>query len=800
MSLDYELIDENQIVLKSEKKEDSFLCGIITDQLSSQVLAFANIISVDSMIGIGADENGIFKLPIDIALGKNFTASYVGYENLVFSFKDLKECKSTEEVLKNQDAYKIKMSIPEFSTPFLIIKEYITDGIDLSQNGFSTRIKPNFLGALPGQVEPDVMKTIQFLPGVTTPSSKASDIYIRGGTPDQNLILWEDIPIYHSAHYFGMISAVDPFVISEMNVYRGGFDASFGGRAASVIEMKSYGLDHKDNFVNVGSNFINSYLNGHYTFGNKIENSITYSVRRSFTEAWESPTFKTITRFNQQGLVLGDANRSNPIGNDKIKNDFDFLDTHIKFSSQFSDKTTFNISGIYASNDFIDEIIDDQEMQSQKDTMTLQNQGMSIELKQQWSPQFSSEIKAVATNYNYDYNYVVKESEVNKPRLEGVKSNQIIDKQLQFASHYFLPKNQSFNIGYQYTDYDIAFEAKEGKKGRNDIEDKGKTESFLHAAFFSFKNPIQNKLGIDAGIRMNYYEASQKLYWEPRVSLSYQLIESLSLHANYGKHHQFIGQTTTFRGSENGISTAIWRLAENKSIPIIEAEQFQLGFIFSKQNWVLDFQIYSKEIVGLSSRSYDFENTDSGNPAIGKSNSRGFDALVKKRFNKNLKVWASYTYSEIEMNFKELANKPFPSDFDQPHNLKLSGQYKINDFQISAGFYFSSGLGYTIIEDYKLINEPNEEIIFDIDYGAINAKRLNNTTEFNISGLYTLDIPSAGWKAHFSGSVTNLLNKHNVYNRSFYIDTSPMQPSRISSPLDKINLPFTYNFSIRFEL
>ena len=805
LNLEFRIIDDNQIVLNNQEgnnQEDNnqYKCGIILDDLSGVGLAFANIISEDSIIGIGADENGIFQLPFDIDSNKKFNVSYIGYDKSQFIISDLKQCKTKQEVLNNPTAFNVKLKLPEFSTPFLVIKEYITDGIDLNQNGFSTNIKPTRIGALPGQVEPDVMKTIQFLPGVNSPSSKASDIFIRGGTPDQNLILWEDIPIYHSAHYFGMISAVDPFVISEMNVFRGGFDASYGGRAAGVIDMKSFGLDHNRDFINIGSNLVNSYINGKNGFGKKTKNNITYSVRRSFAEAWESPTFQAITRNNQQGLVIGSAEIANTIDRLQIKNDFDFLDTHIKFSSQLTDKTRLNIAGIYATNSFNGDIVDDQLGQSQQDTMNLQNQGLSIQLAQKWSPSFSSELKAIATSYNYEYNYLVKEFQDDKTRLEGMKSNEIIDQQIQFSSSYQFPKKQSINFGYQYTDYDISFKVLDKRRGGRDIDDKATTQSYLHAAYASFKNPISNKIGIDAGVRMNYYEASKRFYWEPRIKLSYQIFESFSLHANYGKHHQFIGQVSNFRGSENGISTPIWRLSENKTIPIIEAEQLQFGLIFSKQNWVLDFQVYYKEIIGLSSSSYDFENDEEGdNQSIGKSNSTGFDVLIKKRFNKQLNFWASYSYSKVEMEFKEISKQPFPSDFDQPHNLKISTQYKINDFEFATGFNFSSGLGYTEITEYDITQGGNQTVTFDIDYGKINDQRLSNLMELNISGRYAFVIPQTKSKAHISASVSNMLNRKNIYNRSFYIDVLEVGPAK-KQTLDKFNLPRTINCSIRIEI
>ena len=173
------------------------------------------------------------------------------------------------------------------------------------------------------------------------------------------------------------------------------------------------------------------------------------------------------------------------------------------------------------------------------------------------------------------------------------------------------------------------------------MKENGNTESQLHSPYISYKNPIQNRLGLDYGVRSNYYAETNKFYIEPRLRVAYQLKDFLSIHANYDKHHQYIRQVTEFRASEFGINTAIWTLAENKSIPIQSATQWQLGFILSKNNWVVDLQAYTKNVVGISSRGYDFQTYESENPTVGDAYIKGLDLFVKKRVNKDLKIWAS---------------------------------------------------------------------------------------------------------------------------------------------------------------
>lgn len=777
--------------MSNESQISSSKCGCLLDELSGENLAYANIFSSDSTIAVSTNEKGIFKLPADLDGDQIFNISYLGFENMQFQYKDLSDC-------NNAQTHVIKLKNAAFEIPYLIIKEYITDGIDLDENGQSTKLRPKYVGTLPGQTNPDIMRTIQFLPGVGSPSSKASDIYIRGGTPDQNLILWEDIPIYHSAHYFGMISSVDPYVISKMKIYRSGFDASYGGRIAGVIDINSFGLDDKDTFIGVGSDFVNTFVNGYQKLGRKKNSALSFSLRRSFADIWQSPTFKNISKFNQQGLILANNIAATNNKSVEINNKFNFLDAHLKFSQQLGKKTRFSLASLYADNNFADKIEDERNGDTQRDTMDLMNIGASFMLEHQWTSSLSSNVKGIANNYQYDYNLSLKDNEEDTPYLIARKSNRIVDRQLQFNSNYKFLSNKLLLFGYHFTNYDIEFNNKKESAKSQDFTSKGKTESQLHAGYINFKNPISEIIGIDAGVRINYYSKSNKSYIEPRLNISYQLLKSLSLHANYGKHHQFISQVTEFKGSENGFSTPLWALAENQSIPIQEANQYQLGFIFNKNNWVIDVQAYIKDIIGLSSRAYNFNVEENGNASIGKAEVKGIDVLLRKRINKNIKTWVSYTLSEVELSFRELSMRPFNADYDQRHTLKLASQFKFGSVEFGLGFNYSSGLPFTRIENYVAVNPPGEPWEFDINYAPINSNYLNQQFEVNLSGSFQHHFKNSNTKAILTASVINLLNQKNVYNRTSYVDAPKNQEPDIYK-VEKENLPFTPNVSLRFE-
>src|SRR5690606_5003099 len=120
----------------------------------------------------------------------------------------------------------------------VILTAYLTPGVLKNSDGSFTMVEED-LGMLPGQVEPDVLQGIQMVPGISSPDESASGIQIRGGSPDQNLILFDGIRMYNTGHFFGMISAFNPYVIESARIYKGGARPEYGDRVSGVIDLSS---------------------------------------------------------------------------------------------------------------------------------------------------------------------------------------------------------------------------------------------------------------------------------------------------------------------------------------------------------------------------------------------------------------------------------------------------------------------------------------------------------------------------------------------------------------------------------
>lgn len=781
--LNYEILDGNLIVIRKTEKEMFNLCGNIRDAISNEVLPFANVIILNSNKGVSSNEQGYFELK-NVPLDARISISYIGYETSII--------KPNEE---NSDCLDISMELLHYDEDFLIIKDYIIDGIDLVDNGAATALRPKNIGSLPGAAEPDVLAIAQFLPGISSPSSRSSDIRIRGCTPDQNLIIWENIPIYHSAHYFGMISAINPFIIDEMNIYRGGFGAEYGGRIGGVMDLKSANENQNQEYIGIGTNMTHSYIYGHQLLSKKIPTSIDFSLRRSFDEILRTPTFDRIARYNEQGLLLGNKEVTSLPDHIQVEDDIRFGDANIKLAAQITNKDRFEISALFAANQFVDKISDNKVMEIQGDTLSISNIGISTTFEHKWSESINSSLIATYTDYKYDYRYGFGEIITEENDIFGLKSNSIIDRQINFSTKKTNALKQQWEIGYQFNNYKVDFNVLEQLRANPTVEDNASNSSLLHTVYLSWKNPIKNIIGINGGMRASYFGTTNKFYFEPRLRLSYALVDGISLHANYGRHYQFISQVQEFRGNNYGISASLWALSEESKIPVQAADLYQVGSIIKQGSWIFDIQIYARNIYDISSRAHNIELVDRGKPIIGSAKIRGFDLLVKKRY-KYLKSWLSYSLSKTDFYFPDLNQSRFLSDFDQTHVLQWSNKINIKSFELGIGLQYASGLPYSIITDFSSSGNPDNPII-EVNYDGINTNRLKPLVEINLSTSYSF-ILSKKTKGFISFSLLNLLNQNNIESREYFIETPKNNVANIRI-LDKRNLPITPNLSLRME-
>lgn len=328
--LNFKALDNRYVTVSVINKTIS-VCGIVLSYENKKPLMAASVL----VNGIGkstiTDKNGRFNFE-NIPLNSILTLSFIGFDSKQIAANELfstqNKCKEIILTTKNEELNQV------------LINVYLTPGLQKYLDG-STVLNTKKFGILPGLIEPDILQSIQVLPGIESSNESIANINVRGGTNDQNLVLWDNIKMYHSGHFFGLISAYNPNLTNKVIVSKNGTSAEYSDGVSSTINMQT-----KDDVTNVfsggaGINLISTDAFLEIPITKKVE--LHVSGRRSITDLYQSPTY---TNYFERSFQDSEINTNK---NQKdTSSDFYFYDFTAKLLYDINDKHQIraNIIGI----------------------------------------------------------------------------------------------------------------------------------------------------------------------------------------------------------------------------------------------------------------------------------------------------------------------------------------------------------------------------------------------------------------------------------------------------------------------
>lgn len=689
-----------------------------------------------------------------------------------------------------------------FLDEVIVKSEYLTFGFDKNKKDGTLSLQPDKLGVLPGLIEPDVMQSLQLLPGISSPSESASNLHIRGGTPDQNLILFDGIKMYHQGHLFGMISPFNPYITEKVDIYRSGTSAKYGDRIAGVIDMKTPNQVPEELKAGAGANFISADA---FVKTPIIEEKLgaVVSFRRSLTDIFSSTTYNSFGNKVFQNTKIKDVNNILIEEEQSVLEDkFNFTDASVKVIGKPHKDHTVSISAITISNKLKHALADD-ELEGVRDNLDLKNQGISLKWKGNLLSDWKTEAFAYYSHYDTDYKYSEFEESIVEESF--YKDNDISDFGLQAIATYQLDDTNSITAGYDWSNLNVSYNL---IKQAEDVEDSFKetknTQLNTQNIFgeYQYRSP---KLYFRAGVRGTYFVNLSKFTVEPRAYVDYKLDNDWTFKASAEIKNQAINQLVSFSFNSLGLDNTIWAVADKKDVPVIQNKQFTGGVLFSKKGWKFDVEGYYKNITGLSSftKGFRFNTTVKESPYIsGNSIIYGVDVLLKKRI-KKFRTWLGYSLSNNTFDFPLMQKSSFAGNFDQRHVVSWSNTYKHKDFQFSLGWQYATGKPYT----KATLKQPNPNVDDDDDvvvttnllnYGKINANRLNSYHRLDLSGVYDfyLDDKNA-IKARVGASIMNTYTQRNVVGKKFKAEENKKEERMELVKQTTIGLGITPNLVFR---
>lgn len=765
--LRFQITGKNFVSIRSYNRSDSIkICGYIYDQ-DEKPLKNINIFFKSNKININTDEKGYFESN-DIPYRSVILISAPGFKQSVFQ--------ASEFVI--EDCKKIYLIDDIQVLDEIILEEYIATGI--TQRKQIININLLEVKNLPGHTEPDILKSIQLVPGVNSPFENASGLYVRGSAPHQNLVLWNGIKTYNQGHFFGMLSAFNPYVAKEVDFIKNGVSAKYGDRIASIIDIRTddniparieggagFNMLHGDTYVNVP------------LFNNNV--SVQVSGRRSYTDILKTFTYNKLSERIFQNTKIAETNA---LQNES--NDFFFVDYNVNSIIQFSKNSKLQINTIYAKNELDFKRSDNS--QSFNDLLNTENEGYNAKWKHQWNKNLSFETSGYYSKYILDYEYITSNPSINT-EIES-KKNSIRDYGSSLNLFYKLSDYQKLTGGYHFSNNSVKYIFATTTPSYELVLDQDDSNTNIHSLFAEYQFESPKNYHISAGLRFNQYDKLKKTFFEPRLYLQKFLSSSLSLNASGEYRSQVMSKIQESVVSDLNLENQIWTLANQEQFPIISSYQFTLGSSYKKYKWHFDLNGYYKKIDNITTLTSGFLNPTDNTFHLGESRIYGLDFFIKKNFH-NYKTWVSYSYINTENKFEDINNdEGFPGNWNIRHTVRWSHFYSWKKFQFSLGWLWHTGKAYT-----NVLGVDENDPITSIEFDDINGSTLPVYHRLDFSAIYDFKIKSNDRVSYRAGlSVLNLYDRKNLLNREFRI-TNTLNNKLINTDINSLGI--TPNISFR---
>ena len=774
--LDFEIVSAQQVIISVPR----IICGYILDSTTNEPLPYA-VIQMDRNDTTETDEKGFFSFENVRANAATISISFLGYDD-----KDIM-------VYVGNPCENIYINPLGSELDEVVVFGYVTTGIDRNKDG-SLTLDSEKLGILPGLVSPDLAQSIQLIPGISTLDESATGIQIRGGSPDQNLILYDGIKLFNTGYFYGMFSLFNPFATQKATVFRSGTSASYGDRISGIIDISS---GSKIPETTTGGFEVDGLsVNGFAKIPVSKKVAVYAFARRSYADLLETPTYnsyedKIFTNFGVARDVNGNVlelETDDDFSPETSNTDFNFTDIGTKLIIKPNEKNNIAISGLYTRNrlDF-DFTADGEEFVV--DSLITQNKGLSLSWDHTTNERQQERVSAYFSEYNSFYQNDEIKDETDDGILDlaeiNIRKNDIVDLGVKFTSMTTIRETQNLTLGYElsYTDLDVLI----SKENPVDAELESSNQDDINlknAVFGEYTFNFRNKGLINGGIRLVHYSSLDQFLIEPRINFEYPLSDRIRFKTAIERRNQPISQLIEFNHTELRLENELWRLSDDNDFPLLSSNQISGGLLYHFKNLNIDVDAYYKELDGLTTFTNGFSNPLE-NLEEGSSTIVGLDVLLKYRWN-NYKIWAGYTYNNITFEFPNLADTPdkFPGNNDIAHQFRISSSYQLDRWQFSLGWQFRTGKPITPVNSYEIMIDADGENAGVVNFGAVNSDRLPDFHRLDASILYDFNIKSGNkkLKSQVGLSFLNIYDRVRPLDLVYKAERKPLDDGGIAIP------------------
>lgn len=770
-------------------QETVTLSGYIKDASSGETLIGATAYLFENGAGATSNEYGYYSITVPPGQYQ-VEYAYLGFNTTNQTLSLTQDIKNDVELTEEASKLEEVIITAEAEDKNVTQVEMSVNKLDIG----TIKKMPSLLG------EVEIIRSIQLLPGVSSVGEGATGFNVRGGSIDQNLVLLDEAPVFNSSHLFGFFSVFNPDAVKDVKLYKGGIPSRYGGRVASILDVRMKEGNSKQLAVNGGVGLIFSRLSVEAPIV-KDKSSFIIAGRRSYADILASP-------------FLGDD-----LGDTKLF----FYDLTLKTNYIFSERDRLFLSGYLGRDRF---------QFGAAAGFSWGNQTATL----RWNHLFNDRLFSNLTFYFSDYDYSISFGEDSFDRFDwdaSIMNYSVKPEFTFFANPKNLVKFGGQGIIYRFISGN-AVGVSEGVIRDISIPDRYAVESAL---FIENEQELTSRLSLNYGLRWSFFNftgegfaftfgesedgerrpvESQTFFnqWEsiqtysnlePRFSAKYQLNKTSSLKASYNRTAQYIQLVSNTTAST---PLDIWTPATNNIQPLV-ADQVALGLFknFADNTYELSTEVYYKTVDNLVDY---IDGADlllnpfiEGDLLEGDNRAYGLEFLLKKNKGK-FTGWLSYTLARTENRVNGINNNEwYPTRFDQTHNFSLTGFYEFNNkWSVSSTFAYITGTPTTF--PTSRFEQQGYIVLHDGNEGRNNV-RIPDYHRWDIGATRKSRPKRNGkWQGEWVFSIYNVYSRRNAFSIFFQptedrpdpaqpIETEAIRLSVIGNFIPSVSYNFKFN-------
>jgi len=716
------------------------ISGYVMDGKSQETLIGASVYEASTMKGTVTNNFGYYTLKLSEGEVR-LKASFVGYAPFEAAFSltndtviniSVTQSNQLDEVTVTARAMESNVKGTQMSTielPVMQLKKV-----------------PALFG------ETDVIKALQLLPGVQSGTEGSAGMYVRGGGPDENLILLDGVPLYNVNHAAGFFSAFNSDAIKNVTLYKGNFPARFGGRLSSVVDVRMKDGDMYDYHANLSIGLIASKVNVEGPIV-KGKTSFNFSFRRTYYDLITAPLADILAKQEAES------------GRSSAWAGYYFYDLNLKVNHKFSDKDRLFLS-VYSGDDKVYARMKSKEDQSVADGGTNYSERLNLDWKWgnrvaalRWNhviqPNLFMNVTGAYTQYRHSMGAGYA-TEWNGPQTNSTESmdlgvhSGIYDFSGKVDFDYKPLERHDVKFGanlthHTYSPTTTAIHLKETENAQTEyafdsVTDDARIRALETDLYIEDNWEISNFFKLNAGLHYSTFTVDQKTYHslQPRLSARALLTENFSLKAGYAYMSQYIHLL-----SSNAISlpTDLWVPVTGNIVPM-NSHQVAVGAFYDWKGFEFSVEGYYKKMSNVmeykdGSSFFSLDQTDWQDKVVmGDGWSYGIELFAQKQVGK-FTGWVGYTWSHTDRLFNRPGQelnfgKVFPAKYDRRHDLNIVLMYEFNKrIDMGATWIYSSGncatlplQGYHALGLYNYHGYSNQSVVQHVE--SRNNYRFNS--------------------------------------------------------------------------